>query len=56
MFTMETTNLSHFQLYMYIQIMHDAVISQYYTGSHMSRSLLYWMSPDWKFYCTTTIK
>ena len=38
MFTMETTNPTHFQLY--IQITHYADISQYFTGSHMSRSVI----------------
>ena len=52
---METTNPTHFQLY--IQITHYADISRYCTGSHMSRSvimLLYWKSPDQKCYCATS--
>ena len=44
---METTNPTHFQLY--IQITHYA---DYCTGSHMSRSVI--MSPDQKFYCATS--
>ena len=53
---METTNPTHFQLY--IQITHYADISRYCTGSHMSRSvimLLYWKSPDQTFYCATSL-
>ena len=38
MFTMETTNPTHFQLD--IQITHYADISQYCTGSHMSGSVI----------------
>ena len=38
MFTMETTNRTHFQLY--IQITHYADISRYCTGSHLTRSFI----------------
>ena len=44
---MESMKPTHFQLYN--QITHSADISRYCT-----EVLLYWMSPDQKFYCTTS--